>query len=63
MRIRIRLITFLMRIRIPSFYNLFDADPNFYLMLIPDPNPNIHPDTDPDPSFQIKDQTLENVLK
>jgi hypothetical protein len=33
----------------------------------PDPDPTFHPDADPDldpdPSFQIKAQTLENVLK
>jgi hypothetical protein len=54
MRIRIRLIT-------PHA----DPDSEFYLMLmrIPDPNTNFYPDTDPDPSFQIKAQTLENVLK
>ncbi len=46
----------------------FDADPDAYpesdfnLMRIPI---RLHPDAnqDPDPSFQIKAQTLENVLK
>jgi hypothetical protein len=50
---------YLMRIwsRIRIF--LFDAD------AYPDPDPAFHLDTDrdPDPSFQIKAQTLENVLK
>ncbi len=57
---RIRVLIFLCDADPDSDF-LFDADPNA------DPHSTFHPVADPDPnpdtSFQIKAQTIENVLK
>jgi len=47
-----------------STYHL-DKDPDLGLLFDAYPDPTFHPDADPgrDPSYQIKAQTLENLLK
>ncbi len=47
-----------------STYHL-DKDLDLELLFDADPDPTFHPDADPDtdPSYQIKAQTLENLLK
>jgi hypothetical protein len=47
-----------------STYHL-DKDPDLGLLFDAYPDPTFHPDADPGtyPSYQIKAQTLENLLK